>query len=300
MRIVHSSDSSSGVPSPVIRDAIEAVSEARLRGWVKWVAVPRNFYAEPESNRETARWLRDQLREWGYEVIKQGPLGNIIALPKRRRSELILVGAHYDSVPETPGADDNASAVAAMLCCAEIVAKSMRGAPVCFVAFNCEENGLEGSIDFVGNYLNEAKLVISQAHILEMVGFANAAPGSQKVPTGLPIRIPDTGDFLGLLANRDSARHLNFTLAQARTYLPDFKVIGLEAASGVEKLLPVLARSDHAPFWHRRIPALMWTDTSEFRNHNYHRVTDTPETLDYRFLRRVAQLLIATVAEQAR
>ena len=64
--------------------------------------------------------------------------------------------------------------------------------------------------------------------------------------------------------------------------------------------MPVLARSDHVPFWDEEIPAVMWTDTSEFRNHNYHCHTDTPDTLDYRFLRRVTQLLTASVIAQAK
>lgn len=68
---------------------------------------------------------------------------------------------------------------------------------------------------------------------------------------------------------------------------------------GLEKYFPVLSRSDHAPFWAQKIPAVMWTDTSEFRNHNYHRHTDTPETLNYRFLRQVTQLLSACVIQQA-
>ena len=86
-------------------------------------------------------------------------------------------------------------------------------------------------------------------------------------------------------------------LAQARTYLPAFKTIGLEVPVGAEAFLPVLGRSDHVPFWNHGIPAVMWTDTAEFRNPNYHQPTDTPETLDYSFVKSVTQLLIAAVTE---
>ena len=75
--------------------------------------------------------------------------------------------------------------------------------------------------------------------------------------------------------------------------------MGLNVKLGLEKYFPVLARSDHAPFWTQKIPAVMWTDTSEFRNRNYHRHTDTPETLNYRFLQQVTQLLTACVIQQA-
>jgi hypothetical protein len=78
----------------------------------------------------------------------------------------------------------------------------------------------------------------------------------------------------------------------------ELPLLGLEVMDGVEQGLPVLLRSDHAPFWEARIPALMWTDTSEFRNPHYHQPTDTPETLDYEFLARVTRALVGCVAEK--
>src|SRR5207248_2318474 len=172
--------------------------------------------------------------------------------------------------------------------------------PVIFVAFNCEEDGLAGSRDFVASYLPDAPFKVRCAHILEMVGYASSASGSQRVPKGLPLKVSDKGDFLGLLANRRSNSVLDSVVRHATTYTPQLPVTGLKVRLGLEKHFPVLARSDHAPFWAEDIPALMWTDTSEFRNHNYHRHTDTPDTLDYAFLRNVTQLLTASVIEQAR
>ena len=87
-------------------------------------------------------------------------------------------------------------------------------------------------------------------------------------------------------------------LSQARTYLPEFNVIGLEVEAGAEMAFPVLASSDHVPFWQKEISSVMWTDTAEFRNPNYHRATDTPETLDYGFLSLVTQLLVACLGGQ--
>jgi hypothetical protein len=131
-----------------------------------------------------------------------------------------------------------------------------------------------------------------------MVGFASDEPGTQKIPSGLPVRVPTTGNFLGLLANKDSHHVLSEVLACASTYLPELPVIGLRVTLGLEKHLPVLLRSDHAPFWARHIPATMWTDTSEFRNPYYHQPGDKPETLNYSFLRAVTQLLVACVLEE--
>jgi len=79
----------------------------------------------------------------------------------------------------------------------------------------------------------------------------------------------------------------------SKTYVPEFPVWGLKVFFGLEKKFSDLRRSDHAPFWDQKIAALMWTDTSEFRNPHYHQPSDTPETLDYEFLQKVTQLLVA-------
>ena len=92
---------------------------------------------------------------------------------------------------------------------------------------------------------------------------------------------------------------MDFVLRRAGTYVPELPVTGLNMKLGLEKYFPVLSRSDHAPFWAQKVPAVMWTDTSEFRNHNYHRHTDTPDTLNYPFLRQATQLLTASVIQQA-
>jgi len=278
-----------------VRDAIRTVSETELRGWVKWLSVPRHFFAQPEANREAGEWIAETLRGWGYDVQFQGDYANVVALPRRPGTELVLVGAHYDSVPTTPGADDNASAVATMLACAKICS-SFPGAPqVCFVAFNREEDNLAGSRDFVENYLPHADFSVITAHVLEMVGYASSEPGSQRLPDKLPVRVSNIGDFLALLANRHSSRMADDLLKTARGYLPDFPVMNLKVAMGVERFFPVLFRSDHAPFWQAGIPSVMWTDTSEFRNPNYHLPSDTPETLDYQFLTNVTKLLCAHI-----
>ena len=260
--------------------------------------MPRHFYFESNANRRTALWLVERFREWNYEVAFHGESRNVVAFQAGLNGPVTLVAAHYDSAPNCPGADDNASAVAAMLAAAQACAKMEPGRPVAFVAFNREEDGLVGSGEFVRETLPALPWQVSEAHILEMVGYARHEKGSQRVPEGLPIALPDTADFLGLLANGISARAMKDVVAKARAVLPDLPVLGLEVRLGLERYLPVLRRSDHVPFWEKRIPAVMWTDTSEFRNPNYHRPTDTPDTLDYEFLRSVAQLLVAFLARE--
>ncbi len=305
MLVEHSADARADAPHAAIKRATNAVSQSLLREIVDVVAIPRHYELEPENNRLIAHWIARQLHSYGYQTHFHGEYANVVALAPGSPAEAtykpqILVGAHYDSVPGCPGADDNASAVAAMLACAKALAEHAPGTPVCFVSFNREEDGLLGSADFVERIVADKSIAVQQAHILEMVGYSDPHPASQCLPPGLPIQIPDRGDFLGILANQDSTAIASAILRTARTYRPDFPVLSLKVSAGIEKLVPVLGRSDHLPFWRARIPTVMWTDTSEFRNHHYHRVTDTPDTLDYHFLDAVTQILIATVLDSVK
>ena len=307
MLILKSKNLKAGQASHLIESAVASVNQDWLRAVVERISIPRHYEAQPENNREVAAWIAEQFESWDYQTIRQGAYDNIVAMPTAvDESEFqpkVLVGAHYDSKPQTPGADDNGSAVAAMLGCAKAIhefsqAHDRQGndslqAQIVFVAFNREEDGLLGSYDFVENYL-PASWKLKEVHILEMVGYCDHTPGSQGVPNGLPIKLAhDRGDFLALIANRSSNSLLKPILRAASTYVPGFPVWGLKVFFGLENKFKDLRRSDHAPFWDQKIPAFMWTDTSEFRNQNYHQPTDTPQTLDYDFLQKVTQLLVA-------
>jgi len=294
MQVIQAGSVRAGSADARIVRALEEVTEDALRELVETLATPRHFEAEPEANRRTGAWIETRLRSYGYETCAQGPWANVVALPAGRMDKpLVLIGAHYDSVPGSPGADDNASAVAALLECARCLGGQFPGAPVAFVAFNREEDGLAGSRDFVREYLPGSGLSVREAHVLEMVGYRDGRSGSQRLPADLPIRIADVGDFLGLVANQRSHAVLGRVLRTAKGYVGGLPVLGLKVYLGLEKRFPHLRRSDHDPFWEAKLPAVMWTDTAEFRNPHYHRPTDTPETLDYAFLRDVTRLLVA-------
>ncbi len=293
MRISHSSKARLREISADIFQAVASVSADYLREMVEAISIPRHFFADHRNNQLVARSIAHEFERFGYDVHYQGAWSNLVAKKYTNFNEgVILIGAHYDSVPSTPGADDNASGVAAMLACAKALS-GFDDLPVCFVAFNREEDGLIGSADFVENYIGKEKLRVSEAHILEMVGYSSRIRGSQRVPEGLPIKVSDTGDFLGVLGNRISTQMVDAAMELAKAYVPDLPVMGLKIYFGLEKRLSVLRRSDHDPFWQSNIPAVMWTDTAEFRNPNYHQPTDTPETLDYDFLQKVARLIVA-------
>jgi len=201
----------------------------------------------------------------------------------------VLVGAHYDSVPGSPGADDNASAVAVMLAVLKYFGSVHRGISYC--AFNGEETGLQGSYELVKSKFFAS---LKHVHILEMVGYRDTKPNSQKNPVPF-LDCPTTGDFLGIVSNSDEEVGGIISCAAA----VNIPVLGFGIPSGIsisqiQSFSPHLLRSDHAPFWQHRpdIKATMWTDTSEFRNPHYHQSTDTPDTLDYEFMAEITKLLI--------
>ena len=291
--VLLASDAPAGRPDPRVAEACAAVSAADLERQVRALSFPRSLGHDIESNQRAAAWLEGTLREVALDVERHGMAENIVARPRGLEGACTLVGAHYDTVPGTPGADDNASGVAAVLAVARLVAGITPPPPVAFAFWNGEESGLLGSREMAARGV--PGLSFDAVHVLEMVGFCSHEPSSQRVPPGLPIRLPDRGDFLALVANDSCRPVLSQVLAAANTYAPGFPVLGMVAPAGLELAAPDLLRSDHAPFWSAGVPATRWTDTAEFRNPHYHRPSDRPETLDYAFLCQVTRVLAASL-----
>ena len=287
MQLVPSMPNSKPVPES-IRGVLAAISEKDLREVVERISVPRaTGTPENEAIRRCVIELFSDT-EVGRHGVKVDGAGNVVVGDPRRAK--ILIGAHYDSIPGTPGADDNASAVSALIAASRAIGHQEE---VCYVAFDGEECGFVGSRALVAGLGRHRP---EQVHVLEMVGYASREPNSQRNPIPV-IHVPTVGDFLGLVGTFGSRRLLDHVLATADChavpvqglFLPD---VPLEM---IGRLSNHLLRSDHAPFWREGIPALMWTDTAEFRNPHYHSPTDTPETLDYEFLAGVTSLLVHAV-----
>ncbi len=267
--------------------------EERLRELVAGFAVPRDFFLQPKSNAAVREQIADALQGFGYRVTIYGEHKNVLALPKDTGCELPLVCAHLDSVATTPGADDNASGLAVLVETARWAASA--GVPVAFLAPNAEEHNLGGSREFVASFRRDSPFAIRAAHVLEMVGFASSLPGTQALPAGVSKRNLDVGDFLGLAADQRSSKELARVRRTAKNRDGVPRVVSLRTYFGFERFIPDIYRSDHAPFWEAGIPAVLWTDTAEFRNPHYHRASDTPDTLNYEFMSQVTRLLIATL-----
>ena len=184
----------------------------------------------------------------------------------------------------SPGADDNASAVAALL----EVARCLEGADVkgsiLFTAFTLEEYGFIGSRQMAAR-IKESGEPISGMISLEMLGYRTREPGSQTYPPYVPAdQYPDTGDFIAVVANEPSqalALGLANTLKQTT---PDLGVESLVLPGRADDFVEVRL-SDHCAFWEQDFKAAMLTDTAFFRNQHYHQATDTLKTLDIDFIR---------------
>jgi len=300
MRIARSQKRKPKRTDAAIADVVHRVSAEKLREYVQMLAFPRHYEVDRQANIRARDMLLKLLHGFGYKPVLQGAYHNIVVTSSGAEERpYLLLGAHYDSVPGSPGADDNGSAVAVCLECARLAKEHDIGSTM-IVLFNREEDGLLGSRQFVAYLASEPAWTIAEAHIFEMVGFCSHAAGSQRTPPGLPmVAAPDVGDFLGLLANRNSNAIAENLLTLAATYIPQSPVLALKIYLGIEKYFGHLLRSDHTPFWEAGIASIMWTDTSEFRNPHYHRASDTPDTLDYVFLSQVTKLALARVVSRA-
>jgi len=209
----------------------------------------------------------------------------------------LLIGAHYDTVSGSPGADDNASGLIVLLEVASQLRAQPLTRPVWLVAFCLEEQDRLGSQAFASRLKAEGG-ELAGAIILECVGFARGEAGTQQPPPDVPIVVPTQGDFLAVVGN-EASRPLVRQLEQgAQRHAVRLKTLSL-VVPGRGEAMPHTRRSDHASFWDADYPAVMLTDTANFRNPHYHRETDTVDTLNYEFLSNVVTTVAATVIEIA-
>jgi len=206
----------------------------------------------------------------------------------------IVVGAHYDTVPGSPGADDNASGVAVLLELSQL----LRGEQIRFIAFANEEPPYFMGPD-MGSWVSakrsrDAKEPVRAMFSLEMLGYYRDEPGSQRYPFPLGLFYPDRGDFIAFVGDL-GARGL------VRKALELFRKNAAFPSEGVAApaFIPGVTWSDHWSFRDHGFPAIMITDTAFFRYPHYHLPSDTPEKLDYERMARVTLGLAAMLKELA-
>jgi Zn-dependent M28 family amino/carboxypeptidase len=203
-----------------------------------------------------------------------------------RRGDIVVVGAHYDSVEGTTGANDNASGVAAMLALARAFAPEHPRATLRFVAFANEEpphfqTANMGSLVYAKRCKERGERIVAMLS-LETIGFYSDAADSQKYPPPLSLFYPGTGNFIGFVGDRSSAALVRRVIGTFRGTTKFPSEGGALFAS-----LPGVGWSDQWSFWQAGYPGVMVTDTAPFRYPHYHSTADTPDKLDYDRMARV-------------
>jgi hypothetical protein len=271
------------------------------------VTIGERSVSRPENLEKTAAYITSFYRDIGLAVDRQAysyaqlPVDNVITEisfrenPQRR----FLLGAHYDSVSGTVGADDNASAIAVQLEVARLLSqKADNDAPdlaIKFVSFALEEPPVYGT-RYMGSRVY-ARMARSQKEkidgmiCLEMVGYACHQPGCQNYPFPLMFMdYPETGNFIGIVSNFKSRGFAKNLVAQFQKN-EDLPVVKLTVPFN-GWIMPAVRLSDHASFWDKGYKAVMVTDSAFFRNPYYHTAADTMDKLDFEFMAKVVESLV--------
>ena len=290
-------------PSPLQRELA-----AELRGHVTALAgtIGERSTRRSAAARQAADYVEHALRQLGYDVRAQefqahGETHRNLEATLRgsgEPAEIVVVGAHYDTAADAPGADDNASGVAGVLALARLLKTGAPRRTIRFVAFATEEPPSFPTANMGSRHYADAARAAGDSIVamvaIESIGYYDVEPGSQKYPFPLNLAYPDRGDFIGFVANLRSAGLLRRAIATFRAHTA-FPTQGAAAPWWV----PGVWWSDHWPFWRQGYRAIMITDTAPYRNPFYHTPEDTPEKLDYGRMARVMDGLAAVVRDLA-
>ena len=266
----------------------------------------RNLTA-PGSLAKSAQYVSEKFSELGLPIrddsyrVDDTVCVNVEAELKgaTRPDLIVVVGAHYDSVAGSPGANDNASGVAALLEVARLLRDSSPGHTIRFVAFVNEEpptflGESMGSLVYARRIKERGDNVVGMIS-LETIGYYSDQKDSQQYPAPFNLFYPDTGNFIGFVGDLGSRELVRRAIRIFRE-TTKFPSEGLAAPAGT----PGVGWSDHWSFWQVGYPAIMLTDTAPFRYPHYHESSDTPDKIDYDRMARVVLGVSKVVTELAK
>lgn len=298
-------------PSAEVAAALPSITPDRVEALIaEQVAIGPRPWSDPAAGAETVRWLETQLAAAGYTARRESfsandiPQHNVIAerIGMVEPDVFIELVAHHDTVPGTPGADDNASGVAALLEVARVLADAPppeRSVRFVFVAM--EERGLTGSrvhVEKLTGRIAAGEEQLDVALVVDMLGFRSFEPDSQDAPIRIPLvaSMPHTADFILLAGNFDSTSRAADLEDDFERYVPEVRVWAVKRIAG---FFADSARSDHKNYWDADLRAIWLTDTANFRSPHYHRASDTLDTLDLDFTAGIARAIAAWTLERS-
>jgi aminopeptidase YwaD len=280
------------------------VSIESLKRHVENIQFDRNPYEGYPKVEQAAQYIAREFLKVGLDVKEDcfqwegKSYKNIVAEKKGRASpdRVFILGAHYDTVPGSPGADDDASGIAVLLEIARNIQSVSLEGTLRLIAFSLEEYNYIGSSHYVES-LKKGKEEILGMISLEMVGFTG--PRQDYPPYLEPKYYPNVGDFIAIVGNERSQKLLEKVCQSFKTHIPQLPLEFLMVPGNGERMEEVRL-SDHSTFWDEGFPALLVTDTSFLRNPNYHLPSDRIETLNFEFMQKVATGVFYSVVELAK
>lgn len=265
----------------------------------------RNMW-EYENLIAAEEYISTVFKEQGYEIekqeyfVKEKKVNNVIAKVHgtTRHDEIIVVGAHYDTVQGSPGADDNASGVAAMLEISRLLSQQKISRTIYFVAFVNEEPPFfytrrMGSYQYAKKLRKEKTNVIAMLS-LESIGYYSDKSKSQSYPFPFNFFYPKKGNFIGFVGNL-SSKKLVYDVIERFRQQTQFPSEGVFAPSWI----PGVGWSDQWSFWQSGYQGIMVTDTALFRNPTYHTESDVADLIDYERTARVTAGLVNVIKSLA-
>jgi len=260
----------------------------------------------PEALHAAEDYINQTWQQQGYTVERQAYLERNIQCANlevtregnARAEQIILIGAHYDTVYGSPGANDNGSGLGVLLELSRLFQSETTNMSLRFVAFVNEEppfffSGRQGS-NIYAKAIRERGDDIRLMLALETMGYYSGDPHSQAYPTLFKYFYPNTGNFISFVTNFGSRREM-LKLAKAFRQATDFPLQHVATFS----FIPGVGWSDHLSFWRQNYKALMVTDTAFYRYPYYHSSDDTPEKLDYTQLAQVCDGLFKALRHLA-
>jgi len=280
------------------------ISIENLKRHVENIHFDRNPYDGYPKLEQAAQYIEREFLKIGWAVKEDyfewegKSYKNIVAektgvtFPDR----VFILGAHYDTVPDSPGADDNASGIAVLLEVARNIQSIPLDGTVRLIAFSLEEYNYIGSTHYVES-LGKGEEKILGMISLEMVGFTG--PRQDYPPYLNPKYYPNVGDFIAIIGNERSKELLEKVCQAFKNHIPHLSLEFL-IVPGNGRRMEEARLSDHSTFWDQGVPALMMTDTAFLRNPNYHLPSDRMETLNFDFMQKVAIGVFYSVVELAK